>query len=156
MAGAALLFAAICASTGCGHHFEVRMPEHFVELDASAQERAGYALRATTAEGVVLAVREIANEEHGSREFWVDAIRNRLRRAGGYALLEERDVSLASGDSARQLRFGRDEAGRPYAYWLTIAVRSDVIILIEAGGRRDAFEAREAALTQAIASVRLR
>ncbi len=146
---------ALCLVGGCGQRFRIEAPRDFVELDPATQSSRGYALRATTADGVVLAVREIDNDRHGSRDFWVSAIRNRLRRAGGYALLEETDVRLASGDAARQLRFGRDEGSRPYAYWLTVVVRRDRIVLIEAGGRREVFDAHRDEIERAIRDTRV-
>lgn len=147
-----LSFAALA---GCGHHFELAAPDDFVTLDEDQQASRGYAMRATSADGVVIAVREIANDRHGSRDFWVQAIRNRLRRAGGYALLEESDVRAPTGETGHQMRFGRDESGRPYAYWLTVFVDADRITLVEAGGRRDALDAQTASIESAIARLRL-
>ncbi|MDQ3037239.1 MAG: serine/threonine protein kinase [Myxococcota bacterium] len=141
---------------GCGHHFVLEAPSDFIALDEGEQARRGYAMRATSADGVVIAVREIANERHGSRDFWVQAIRNRLRRAGGYALLEESEVRAATGETGHQMRFGRDESGRPYAYWLTVFVSDERITLVEAGGRREAFEAQDEPIRRAIERVRLR
>ena len=145
------------ACAGCaGRHFELETPDDFVELDERAQGRRGYALRATSADGIVIGVREIENDREGSRDFWVQAIRNRLRRAGGYALLEESEVRAASGETGHQMRFGRDEGAHPYAYWVTVFVRDDRITLVEAGGRREPFEAQADAIQRTIAGVRLR
>jgi hypothetical protein len=146
---------ALLALAGCGHHFTIDAPDDFVELEPEREQRRGYAMRATSADGVVIAVREIDDAREGSREFWVEAIRNRLRRAGGYALLEEEDVRAASGDSGHQMRFGRDESGRPYVYWITVFVRGDRVTVVEAGGRREVFEAEADDVRRAIASVRL-
>lgn len=141
---------------GCGHRFEVSTPTDFVQLEEDAQQRRGYAMRATTADGVVIAVREIENDRHGSADFWVAAVRNRLRRAGGYALLEEAEVRAASGQAGHQMRFGRDEGGRPYAYWLTLFVTHDRIFVIEAGGRRELMEAQVSELETSLATFRIR
>ena len=105
---------------------------------------------------VVIAVREITNDRHGSADFWVAAARNRLRRAGGYALLEEAEVRAASGEAGHQLRFGRDEGGRPYAYWLTLFVTHDRIFVIETGGRRELVEAQASELQASLSSFRIR
>ena len=147
---------ALSALAGCGHHFELRSPTDFVELDPDAQARRGYALRATSADGVVVAVREVDNDRHGSRDFWVDAVRNRIRRSGGYALLSESAVRSADGAEGHQMRFGRDEGQRPYDYWVTLFVTNDHVFVIEAGGRRDHFEEERADVESAIASFRLR
>lgn len=153
----ALVLALCATAAGCaGRHFDLETPDDFVELDADAQQRRGYQLRATSADGVVIAVREIDDAREGSREFWVQAIRNRLRRAGGYALLEEEDVRVASGDTGHQMRFGRDESARPYAYWVTVLVRDDRITIVEAGGRRETFDAQAEVIRRTIAGIRLR
>lgn len=151
----ALALLALASFAGCGHHFSIDTPADFVELEPEREQRRGYAMRATSADGVVIAVREIADGREGSRDFWVDAIRNRLRRAGGYALLEEEDVRAASGDTGHQMRFGRDEAGRPYVYWITVFVRGDRVTVVEAGGRREVFDEESDGVRRAIASVRL-
>ncbi|MBX7191383.1 MAG: serine/threonine protein kinase [Sandaracinaceae bacterium] len=153
----ALVFtlAAALALAGCGHHFQIHTPDRFVELEPGAQERMGFAYRATSANGAVLAVREIDNDRHASAEFWVEAVRNRVRRAGGYALLSESEVRSADGRTGHQMRFGRDEGQHPYAYWVTLFVTPDRIFVVEAGGRREPFEAEQASIEQAIGALRL-
>ena len=138
-----------------GRHFVLTAPGDFMELDPRGQELAGYRYRATTADGVVIGVREIDNERHGSGVFWLDAIRNSLRREGGYALLEESDVRAATGESGHTLRFGRDEDADPYTYWLTVFVTPDRIFVIEAGGRRETFAAAQPEVESAIATFRV-
>jgi hypothetical protein len=152
----ALSILSLCVFVGCGPRFDLATPRDFIALDQGEQANRGYALRATTADGVVIAVREIENTRHGSQDFWVQAIRNRLRRAGGYALLEEEEITAASGERGHQMRFGRDDNGHPYAYWLTVFVTNDRITLIEAGGRRETFEEQSSAVRDAIAAVRFR
>ncbi len=147
----ALLFA-----SGCGSHFAVVSPDDFLELAHEDSRRYGYELRATSADGVVVGVREIENPQHGSRDFWVDAIRNRLRRDAGYALIDESDVSAASGQTGHQLRFGHDESSRPYIYWITVFVTPDRVFVVEAGGRRDPFAAAQARVESAISTFRIR
>lgn len=142
---------------GCGgRHFEVASPDHFVELEESRQRELGYELRATSADGVVLGVRQIDNDRHGSGEFWVEAIRNELRRGGGYALLEESEVRASTGEAGHQMRFGRDEEGHAYRYWVTVFVTHDRIFVIEAGGREDRFASAQTELEAAIASFAVR
>jgi hypothetical protein len=145
----------LLGTAGCGHHFELRAPERFVELEPGMQERMGFAYRATTANGAVIGVREIDNDRHASAEFWVEAIRNRVRRAGGYALVSESDVRSADGTAGHQLRFGRDEGRHPYDYWITVFVTHDRLFLIEAGGRRDHFETERESIERAITAIHL-
>ncbi|UJR81302.1 serine/threonine protein kinase [Sandaracinus amylolyticus] len=150
-----ILFALALTLGACGPHFGIDTPDDFVSLDEGTQQQRGYAMRATTADGVVIAVREIDDPRRGTRDFWVEAIRNRLRRAGGYALLEEEDIRAASGDTGHQMRFGRDESGRPYAYWITVFVREGRVTVVEAGGRREVFDEEVEDVRRAIASIRI-
>lgn len=151
MIRAALLLTALLA--GCAP-FQVAPPEHFVELEES--EWSDYAARAVNAEGVVLAVRDVPNVPEGSLTFWTDAIRNRLRTVRGYAVIEERDVTAASGEAGHQLRLGRDEGSQTYDYWVTIFatprafLEDGHVFVVEAGGRREAFARVQAALDRSI------
>ena len=122
---------------GCGHSFEAATPPGFVELD---ETDSAYAYRAMTADGLVIAAREIDHEPKGELDFWVQAIENRLRQRGGYALLETRPVTCRSGQTGKQLRFGHDEGSRPLLYTVTIFVTDDTIYLIEAGGTKELME----------------
>lgn len=140
----------LLALSGCAAHFELGTPTGFVELD---DDRSGYAARFTTADGVVIAVRELDNDPEGSREFWVEAIKNRLRMNGGYAFVEEVEVTAASGQSGTQLRFGRDQNGTPFTYWLTLFVGDDYLHIVEAGGRTELFESMAEQVAQTVASI---
>jgi len=135
---------------GCGPGFRVDAPHDFVSLDDSVTHGRGYALRATSADGVVMGVRTLDNDRHGSTDFWVEAIRNRLRRDQGYALVSESDVRAATGEAGHQLRFGHDDGGHPYTYWVTVFVTHDRIYVVEAGGRRDRFEPATGAVETSI------
>jgi len=128
--------------------FTMKTPSNFVELD---EDNDSYELRATSAQGVVLSVREVDNDPYGTLYFWVEAINNRLRAARGYALLEQKNVRASTGEAGRQLRYGRDEGDKPYAYWLTIFVTHDSLYIIEAGGRREQFDRVKPQIEQAIA-----
>lgn len=139
-------------SGGCGSGATIQEPADFVVLE---DDQGGYEQRATSAHGVVLAVRDLDNEVEGNLRFWVDAIKNRLRTRGGYALLEESEVRSASGHTGHQMRYGRDESGASYHYWVTVFVTADRIVLVEAGGKRDIFEEAQPEVEQAVATVRL-
>lgn len=138
--------------TGCAARYELKVPGSFVELD---EPGAGYDLRATDAHGVVLAVRAMDNDPKGNLAFWTDAVTNRVRTLGGYALLDTKDVRAASGQKGKQLRFGHDENGTAYAYWVTVFVTEGRIFVVEAGGRRDRFEAVQEPVEKAIAGIRV-
>ena len=135
---------------GCGNHFAITAPTNFATLREA--DRNGYQMRATTADGVVIGVREIENDTHANQAFWATAIRNRLERAGGYALVSESEVRTTQGDTGLQLRFGRDENNVTYDYWLTLFVTNDRIYIVEAGGRRTRFEAERPNVEASIAT----
>ena len=116
-------------SMGCSS-FVAATPPQFVELPDSKE----YDYRATSADGLVLAVRAIDNEPVGSLAFWSEVIERRLRDTEGYALLEKKDVSSLKGEAGSQLRFGRDVGGAPHLYNVTIFVTKKRIFLLEAGG----------------------
>jgi hypothetical protein len=148
------LFALLLGSAvaGCGPGFTLNVPEDFVVLE---EDNRSYAQRATNAHGVVLAVREIDNEVHGSRDFWAEAVRQRLRVAHGYALVEESEAQAASGDRGLLMRFGRDEGSRPYLFWLALFVTEDKVFIVEAGGERERFEESRESIEGAIAGFRV-
>ena len=132
---------------GCGGA-TLDVPDDFVVLE---DDWADYDQRATTADGVVLSVRRVDNVGDGGLDFWARAVANRMRLYGGYALLEEPEVRLRSGARGRQLRFGRDEEGTPFLYWVTLFVDGGSVYVIEAGGRTDRFDAARPAIERAIA-----
>jgi len=145
------------ALSGCAaRHFTLTTPDHFVELDERSQRDMGYDLRALSADGVVIGVREIENDRHGSRDFWVEAVRNRLRRDGGYALLSESEVTASGALEGHQMRFGRDEEGHPYRYWVTLFVTPSYIFVVEVGGREERFAEAEAGLEATLATFAIR
>lgn len=146
------LFFATVAS-GCGHHFRIQTVDRFVELEPGAQSRRGYAMRAATVDGVVVAVREIGNDRHASRSFWAEAVKNQLRRDGGYTFVGASTVTTSNGREGQRLRFGRGE-GEPYTYWVTVFADRDRIFLVEAGGRQAVFEAAEADVEAMLATFR--
>jgi len=146
--GAALIALAACGGTAS----HLTAPTNFLELEEPGES---YSQRATSAEGVVMAVREVDNDPYGPLAFWVEAIKRRMRTVRGYALLEEKDVRAASGEAGKQLRFGHDESGGPYHFWLTIFVTEGHVFVLEAGGKKDVFEAAQPQVERAIAAYRI-
>lgn len=126
--------AALC-TIGCGPSFQLRTPPGFVELD---EDHSAYDYRATTADGLVVAVRQIEHDPKGDLTFWLKAIENQMRERGGYALLETKDVRSADGVAGKQLRFGHDdESNEPHLYYLSIFVTDESIFVVEAGGTKE-------------------
>lgn len=139
------LFGLPLASAACSRPFDIETPDSFVELDENRYSRYDY--RATTADGVVVSVRAIDNERRGTTEFWTEAIRTKLRDGRGYELLDEEDINARGGLQGKQMRFGRDESGHTYRYWISLFVRDQgrdpMVWVIEAGGEQGAFEGRQ-------------
>lgn len=145
-----VLFAAVAA--GCGPNFVPETPSGFVELDNDDDH---YDYRATTAEGVVIAVREIDNDAKGEQEFWLTAIKNQMRERGGYRLIEEVTVKSADGVPGTQLRFGHDDGNnKPHLYYLTVFVTETTIWLVEAGGTKELMTSQAPQVAQAISAFR--
>lgn len=123
-------------------------PPGFVDVSGGA-----YDFRAVSADGLVIAGREMKNSPRGDMAFWVKAIENELRFGRGYALLGSRDVKTAKGLLGRELRFGHDEGASPHVYWVAVFVTERKLYVVEAGGTRELVEQNEASLKQAISSL---
>ncbi|MBV9946358.1 MAG: serine/threonine protein kinase [Myxococcales bacterium] len=129
-----LLPALLLLSAGCARPFDVRTAPGFVELDAQDPP---YAYRALAPEGVVVAVRVIDVGDRGDLEFWTRAVTLRMRQLDGYALLGTAPVKSLDGTAGRELRFGRDENRKPYAYTVRLYVAQDRLFLLESGGPKE-------------------
>lgn len=146
------LLLGLVALGGCGRPFDVKPSSRFVELE---EESAVYDYRATTADGVVVGIRavEIDPDRGGNLAFWVEAIEQRMRRIGGYALLGKADVRAGSL-RGKQLRFGRDEGERPYRYSVSLFIDDDYLYVVEAGGAQDVFDRSARDVQRLIGSIR--
>lgn len=145
---------AMLALGGSGCQPLIQTPPQFLELEQTDRE---YDYRATSADGVVLAVRVLEFEEKrgGGLDFWVDAVKLQLARTGEYASLGERKVQTQDGVAGIQLRFGRDEHKRPYQYWITLLIAADELVVIEAGGPEAKLTKYEPRIAAAIESLSL-
>jgi hypothetical protein len=150
----ALLLTGALALTACGHDFDIKTPSGFVEL----KNRHGrYDYRATTADGLVIAVREIDNEVEGELVFWSTAIQNQMRQRVGYALLADEDVTSADGVAGKHMHFGHDEDGRkPHLYDIIVFVTEAHVVLLEIGGAKPIVTAGKKQIEQAVASFSVR
>ena len=144
-----LLFSGLVA---CGKPFDVKTAPGFVPLE----NQATYDYRATTPEGVVVAVRVVEDEKRGDLAFWTNALTLQLRDVSGYALLESVDVASRDGTKGRLLKFGHDEADKPYAYWVTIFPAQGRLFLVEDGGLRETFDRTKPSVEWMLASVRVK
>jgi hypothetical protein len=128
-----LLTACACSLLAACTSFTAATPGGFVELD----DQKLYDYRATSADGIVIGVRELDNDPEGGLDFWARAIENQLRNRGGYALIETRTVKSKDGVSGKQFRFGHDESGTPHLYYLAVFVTPKTIQLVEIGGTKE-------------------
>jgi hypothetical protein len=150
----ALAVLGVLAGAGCGRPFKVETAPGFVELGDQQPE---YDYRATTPEGVVVAVKTVdLPDQHQSLDFWVHAVTLEMRDVKGYALLETVDIVARDGTKGKQLRFGHDEDRKPFVYWLTLYVAQDRLFLVESGGAKDAFERNRAGVEWTHASLKVR
>lgn len=140
------------AASACGRPFDVKTAPGFVPLE----NQTSYEYRATSPEGVVVAVRVVEDEKRGDLAFWTQAITLQLRDVLGYALLDSVDVESRDGTKGKLLRFGHDEGDKPFAYWVTIFPAQEKLFLVEAGGAKDAFERAKPSVEWMLKSVRVR
>jgi hypothetical protein len=134
---------------GCGATFHSETPPGFVALK---DQEPRYDYRATTPDGLVMAVRVIDNDPKGDDAFWTGAIELRLRALGGYALLDRRAVTCKTGQPGTQLRFGHDEGTNPHLYVVTLFVTPKHLYLLEAGGAKTLMERDKAKVEGFVAS----
>lgn len=149
LASLLLLLLLLCA---CGRPFDVKTAPGFVPLE----NQSTYDYRATTPEGVVVAVRVVDDEKRGDLAFWADAITLELRDHAGYALLDAKDVAARDGTKGRLLRFGHDEGDKPFAYWVAVFAAQGRLFVVEAGGAKDTFDRAKPSVEWMLASVRVR
>jgi len=125
--------AALAGLTGCGRPFKIETAPGFIELE----NQGDFSYRATTPEGVVVAVRVVDDEKRGDLDFWTKALVLQLRDVSGYALLASKDVTSLDGTKGKELRFGHDEDNKPFEYLLTVYLAQGRLFLIEAGGSKE-------------------
>ena len=150
---AAALLTACVALTACAGPYSIETPPQMVALEEDSRDYV-----AMTHDGVVLRARVLSQGQgrydvpRAEHDFWVEATRERMRTAGGYALLDEKEVQSADGHRGTRLEFGRDHNGRPYHYWMILFVTEDNIHVIDAGGAEERFEGARDAVEAALSS----
>lgn len=143
---AILLLAA--APSACAS-FHMNTQPGFAELEGNDD----YGYRATSADGVVVAVRSERNRPEGNLEFWARAVDERLRSNGYVPDGDPRPVRSADGVDGMQYRYARDASGRTLRYWTTVFVKGSRLFIVEAGGDREVFDRAVPAVERTIASI---
>ena len=147
---AALLLALSATTLACGPSVNLQTPSGFAVLEDQKE----YVYRATSAEGVVLAVRAEKNEPRGNIDFWADALDRQLRRGGYVVEGDMKEVHTRAGLTGRQSRYTRVENGRKYRFWMTVFVTEKRVWVVEAGGDADRFQEKlQRGVQQAIESI---
>ncbi len=145
------LIAILALLAACGPAFKATTPPSFVVIDNKYDD---YDYRATTADGLVIGIRELPHDPVGAESFWLEAIKNRIHDTGGYALAETVAVQSADGVKGTQLHFGHDEdEGKPYLYYLTLFVTPKKLVIVEIGGSKEQMTTRAAEVTQVISGL---
>jgi hypothetical protein len=111
-----------------------------------------YDYRATTPQGVVVAVRKEANDPRANVDFWARAVDLRLGR-DGYARASEAKVKTDRGLDGVELSYARADEGRTYRYEVAIFVDGKKLYLVEAGGDAEDFDPARADVERAIRSL---
>ncbi|RAL23984.1 hypothetical protein DL240_07490 [Lujinxingia litoralis] len=156
----AALLATALSTVACAD-FHITTPDQMVEVSKTKDTAADYV--AMTHNGVVMRAQTFevgesrsADAPPASLAFWEQAVMERMRTRGGYALLSTSEVQAASGEEGLRFEFGRDQNGAPYRYTLALFVTEKRIHLIEAGGRQDRYEEASAAIDDALASYQIK
>ncbi|HEX6244586.1 MAG TPA: hypothetical protein VFZ61_26890 [Polyangiales bacterium] len=149
--GPRLLLVLAALSAGACGHARFHTPQNFASLNDSET----YQQRATSPDGVVIAARKVEVPARSSLKFWSEAISRRLEASQGYAPLGTQEIKAKSGHAGRLLKFGRDQNGHAFDYWVALFPAGKKLYLLEAGGRRDRFERARADVERAIGSVKI-
>jgi hypothetical protein len=136
---------------GACQPFAIKTPPAMIELE----QKGDYAYRAMTPDGVVLGVRVVDNGK-ADAAFWTQAVVLHMKELSAYALLTTADVTSADGSPGKELRFGHDESGKPYAYVVRIFVKGRWLFVVEAGGTKEEMERGRATLDWAMSSLQLK
>lgn len=115
-------------------------------------------LCAATPQDATLQVRNFAESDAGTLDFWFAALRHNLVDARGYEVLQETAVSDAVGRPGKLLRCMTTHAGERVGYLVAVFVIdgwwSDTIRVVEFSAKEAEFQARVDAVQAAIATLR--
>jgi hypothetical protein len=149
---AAVVLGLALGAAACGKPFDVKTSPGMVALE----NQRDFDWRATTPEGVVVGIRVVEDEKRGDLAFWTQAVTLQLRDVTGYALLESAETTSADGTKGRLLKFGHDEDGKPYVYWVAIFPAQSRLFLVETGGPKDLFDRARPNVEWTMKTIRVR
>jgi hypothetical protein len=128
-----LLLSSLLAA--CAPTARLHTPAGFAVLEDQKE----FVYRATSADGVVIAIRSEPNKPLGNLDFWADVLDRKLRNNKYVADGKVAEIRSASGLPGRQLKYTREEHGRTYRYWVAVFVTAERVWMVEAGGDKDRF-----------------
>jgi len=111
------------------------------------------ALRAVSPDNVVFRVRAEDHEPEAELDFWHEAMRQHLE-VGGYRFLRESDIK-AGEVTGILLEFTAPLGPVDYSYAVALFPTSRRLLIAEAAGPIEAYEARRAAVVEALGSLEL-
>ncbi len=121
-------------------------PAGFAEMDDTHDD---YGYQATSAEGVVIAVRKEDNDPQGNLDFWAKALDYELQ-SRGYETKHQTSVQTEDGVTGRQLRYSITRQGRPHVLLVSVFVNDDDVYVVEAGGDEEYFAQVKTAVANAV------
>ena len=144
------LLLASCASVS------MDVPDDFLRLTSQESDD----VRAVTADGARIWVREFDVNDDASLSFWTEALTNDLVERRGYRLEEPQTVSGAGGLEGVLLEGGCTVDGQEQGYLVAVFLvpgslfSSDRVRTVEFTAERALFDQHEEAVREAIATVR--
>ena len=139
------------ALAACGS-LDMQVPDGFLRLETPGDE-----IKATTAAGARLWVREFEDRDCGALMFWAEAVRNDLVDNRGYVYAGDGEVEDAEGHAGKVQRYSTTAAGEPHGYLIAIFViegaSTNTIRTAEFTAPRATFDAHAAAVEAALRTI---
>lgn len=148
------------ATSGCDNAFTPKTPQGFVAFDTGYDDPwwqqktdSDYDYRATTADGVFLAVRRFKNDPQGDIGYWSEAIAQRLAAYGSYSVTSTRDVTNHQGVAGRELTLKHTAPGTEHSYRIAVYDRNGWLYVLESGGDTQKMSHWSVALDEAVTGI---
>lgn len=156
-----LLVLLMLTGTACSNDFDPKTPKGFVAFDTSYAQHwwqhdgkdTGYDYRATSSDGVNLAVRRVKNDPKGDVGYWSDAIAQRLTAYGTYELTSSRDITNHQGVAGREITLKHTADGSEHLYRVAVYDRKGWLYVIESGGDTQKMSNWSVALDEAVQGI---
>ena len=145
-------FALALFGAGCGRPYAIETPDGFIDLGDRYESEGNHEYRASTADGVVIAVRSFDNDPKADMALAVRALENRVRLGQGYALLSKHEVVARDGNKGTMLEFGHDEPTGPHLYLTAVFLTEHHVFIFEAGGKKELVEKARKSIDWAVSS----